>query len=249
MSIPLISVIIPAYNASKTIEKAICSVMEQTWKNLEIIIIDDASNDNTAMLVQKLGAANTKIVFFSNVKNKGVSAARNTGIMNCSGEYIAFLDADDFWKRDKLEKQMKIAKKTNCDICFTSVAFADIDGFLTGKIYSSPISTNYKELLKENCICCSSSLIKKSTIGNLLFCEEFSHEDFVFFLSLFKNGATAVGIDELLTNYRVGGRSSNKFLAAKNRWKVYRKSEGMSILKSIYYMTHYALNGIKKHTS
>ena len=241
-----VSVIMPAYNAELYIEEAINSVLSQTYADWELIIIDDASLDKTVEIVNKIVAIDKRIVLYKNAENSGVSFTRNRGIDMATGEYIAFLDSDDIWKAHKLEKQLRELERTKADLSYTSY-------YLTGekgqKRYKVSKSIDFEGLLKENIIGCSTVVVKADVMRKYRFDSSFFHEDYVLWLTLFRSGCTAVGIEEEMVYYRDGGRSANKFAASKNRWLVYRQHEKLPLLKSSRYMLCYILGGLKKYFS
>lgn len=241
-----ISIIMPAYNASQYIEKAIQSVIGQTLKEWELIVVNDASTDNTAEIVRRLAVQDVRIALHENESNLGVSETRNRGIELAIGEYIAFLDSDDVWVHDKLQCQLVALQRTPADLCFTSYAVMRENGE-PAIFYRVPQKIDYVGLLKENVIGCSTVMLTCSSLGRHRFETEFFHEDYVLWLKLLKSQCIAVGIDQLLVQYRTGGRSHNKINAAKNRWKIYRKCEKLSLPMAAYCLFNYCCNGIKKH--
>lgn len=242
----LVSVIIPVYNADERIEKACDSVLNQSYSNIEVIIIDDCSSDNSFNIIKNMSKKDKRIKAYKNEINLGVSQTRNLGIEMAKGKFIAFLDSDDIWKKDKLEKQISHINETKADICYTGYEIIDKDERHV-TIYTVPNNIDYAGLLKENVICCSSIVIKSELLKINHFEHEFFHEDFVLWLKLLKKGYKAVGIQEALVIYRKGGRSSNKIKASINRWNVYRKSEHLKLIPSIYYFVFYVINGVKKY--
>lgn len=241
----LVSVIIPVYNAEKTIEKTIQSVIDQTYSNIQIIIIDDKSIDNSLELIKKVSRKDTRIKVYMNDRNLGVAATRNRAIELSMGNFICFVDSDDIWKSGKIEKQINYIKKNDGDICYTSYEMIDRSSKKVKCIVSDKVS--YYDILKENIICCSTVMIKRNILIDNKFSKEFFHEDLVLWLQLLKQGYKALGIDEVLVTYRKGGRSSNKLKASINRWMIYRRCEKINIFKSIYFFVTYSLNGIKKY--
>lgn len=242
----LISIIIPVYNASATIDKTIESALCQSYHNIEVILIDDCSTDNSFDIIKNNSSKDKRIKVYRNEVNAGVSKARNLGIKLSKGEFIAFLDSDDIWKKDKLEKQIRYIKEKNADICYTSYEITNSSDSDLG-IYRVPSNINYKGLLKENIICCSSVLIKSKILKENQFNSKFFHEDFVLWLKLLKIGFKAIGLQESLVIYKKGGRSANKIKASKNRWIIYRESEKLTLFLSIYYFVCYIINGVKKY--
>ncbi|WP_252247350.1 glycosyltransferase family 2 protein [Clostridium sp. ZBS4] len=243
----LVSIIIPVYNASKTIEKTIQSVLNQRYNNFEIIIIDDCSTDRSVEIIENLSKTDKRILIYKNKNNLGVSLTRNLGITIARGEFIAFLDSDDIWKPLKLQRQLDYIKKEDIDLCYTSYEIINDKNETDGDIRFVPRNINYNNLLKENIICCSTVVLKKKLLVKYNFKSDYFHEDFVLWLQLLKDGFKAQGINESLVLYRKGGRSSDKIKAFKNRWIVYRRSEKLNIFVSLYYIIFYAINGMKKY--
>ena len=245
---PLVSVIMPAYNAEKYIAEAIQSVISQTYPNWELIILDDGSTDGTAGIAESFAKSDHRIHSLQNPQNMGVARTRNRGFDLANGEWIALLDSDDIWHRDKLEKQLTAAKETDAEILYASYAlFADGESGKTE--YHVPARTNYSHMLKENVIGCSTVLLRKTMLNNYRFRADVYHEDYALWLELLRNGYAAAGCPEVLTDYRIvkGSRSNNKIKAAKNRWMIYRKAERLPLLKAVYVFAAYAVNGFSKH--
>ena len=238
----------PAYNSEKYIAEAIESVIKQTYTNWELLIINDCSTDNTEKTIKSYQQKETRIKLINLKENQGVANARNIGIQNAKGRYIAFLDADDIWQKEKLQKQVQILNSSKADITYTAYLMIDENGE-TIKERSIKESLQIKDLLKENSIIFSSVVCKKESIKNKHFKSEWYHEDYVFLLDLAKASKNFRGLNENLMQYRVhkGGRSFNKQIAAEYRWKIYRDYLKMNFLKSSYYFVVYAFNGIRKY--
>ena len=244
--IPKVSVIMPAYNSEKTIEEAIHSVLTQSVRSLELIVVNDRSTDDTLKVVSQLVKEDPRIILINCDTNQGPAEARNLALKHASGEYIAFLDSDDIWQKEKLEKQLTVLESTKYDICYTAYGILDGNSSLAKKLYLIPERIDYKELLKENVIGLSTVLIKRELLTGYKFNNRWFHEDYALWLQLLGSGKRAIGINEILVYYRSGGRSKNKILAAKNRWVIYRKAEKLPLLKAMYYMSIYSFRGIKK---
>ena len=156
---PLVSVIIPAYNAEKIVGFTLDSVINQTYKNLEIIIVNDCSTDKTLDVLKEYEKKDKRIKVLSNEKNSGVAETRNNALNVASGDYIAFVDADDIWNLEKIEKQLNFMQEKDCKLTYTSVQFIDNDGNLTGQKFIVQEEVNFKKLLKQNVITLSSAMI------------------------------------------------------------------------------------------
>lgn len=240
----MVSVIIPVYNSEKTISQAIFSALQQTIAPLEVIVIDDCSSDQTCNVVEQIVCSEKKVRLYKNPQNYGVAKTRNIGCCLARGRFIAFLDSDDIWDKNKLEKQLQCLELTKSDFSYT--AYYIVSG-KQQKLYRVPTHINYSHLLKENFIGCSTVLIRAELMNEYKFNPDFFHEDYVLWLTLLRRGFQAKGLDEPLVYYRKGGRSSFKLKAAKNRWIVYRKSEGMNFIKSFYYILCYLFRSIIKY--
>jgi len=245
----LCSVVIPAYNCERTIRSSVESALEQTYDVLEVLIADDASTDNTGYVLKDLAADDSRIKIISLEKNGGVAEARNRLFSEAKGEYIAFLDADDIWEPEKLAKQIALLDTSGSDFVYSSYSFIDKDSKEIGKPKIIPVSCSMKDILKENFILCSTVVMKGSLGKQYKMDGSYSHEDMVYWLTLFQGGCKAVGNSEVLVQYRIydQNRSGNKKKAAKDRWIVYRKFLKMNIFISFGYFFVYALHGFKKY--
>lgn len=243
----LISVIVPVYNGEKTIEKAIRSAALQTYSNLQIIVVDDCSKDNTVNIIKSMAQEDVRICYYINPKNLGVSETRNFACSQAKGTYIAFLDSDDEWYPDKLQLQLEYLNRSKGDICYTAYEIYEEYKDNVYKKYMVPSQVDYRGLLKENVICCSTVLIKKEILDKNPFTKEYFHEDYILWLKLLKKGNKAVGLQRYLVRYAKGGRSSDKINAMYNRWQIYRKCEHLHIISAIYYFIFYGINGTKKY--
>ncbi len=246
---PLISIIIPTYNAEQYIETTIHSVQHQTFDNWELIVIDDGSQDSTCSIVERIIADDSRIRLVRNETNMGVADTRNRGSELCNGKYIAFLDADDIWYPDKLACQFELAEKDCADIVYSSYDIINANGNKIKDSYIAPKTVSYEELLKENVIGCSSVIINSSVFEKYRFDSKFYHEDYVMWLQILANGGKAVGCTQVLTAWRYieNSRSFNKRCAAKERWIIYRDFCKLPIMKRIQLMYEYAKAALKKY--
>lgn len=247
----LVSIIMPAFNAGKTIEKSIESVFKQSYKDWELIIINDASIDNTQEIVESLIKKEKRIVLLTNKKNIGCALARDKGIKASNGRWIAFLDADDLWLPKKLEAQIAFHKKNKIALSYSQ--YRRIDQFSRlGRIIRTPNQVTYKELLKTNVIANSTILydLKNASIEKILLGYRISYDDYARWLNILRDYGPALCLNEslMLYFYNAQTESGNKFKSLFKTWDVYRVSQNLSALKSIYYLLHYIVNGIKKHS-
>ena len=246
----LVTVITPAYNAERFIVKTIQSVQDQTYQNWEhLVVIDCNSKDSTEKLVQEISAKDPRVKCIKSPKALGAANNRNVGIDLAKGVYLAFLDADDLWTPDKLEKQIGFMQKNNYDFTFTAFTRISEDSQKTGSFLQVPSRVNYTDLLKDNRIGCLTAVIKKSAFKDIFF-EETGWEDLNLWLHLLKQTQYAYGINESLAYYRIvnGSRSNNKLYSAGRKWDTFRKVEKMNLISSIYYFTFYAISGLRKHS-
>ena len=243
-----VSIIVPMYNAEKFIGKTIESVLAQTYQNWEMLIMNDVSTDNSLAIVSLYAKKDERIKIVNTEKNVGVVKGRNFLIDLASGKYIAFLDADDYWHNEKLEKQIKFMKEKNASIsCTEYTRVKENEEKINDVIIKEEIS--YNDMLKNNYLGCLTVIYDAKKIGKRYFKELEKNEDYVLWLEIVKDVNTIYGLKENLAYYRVldNSRSSNKVKTAKVRWEIYRKIEKLSLLKSIYYFLHYAIRAILKN--
>ena len=204
-----VSVIIPSYNSGKFLDEAVQSVVSQTYQNLEIIVVNDGSDDCTEEVAQKWQVADRRIKYIKHSRNQGLSAARNTGIKNAIGEYIAFLDADDVWLPKKIEIQIEKIKETNTDLAFSDWYVWDPQKDIKTKVFgSSPIKGKkdlLKFLIKKNFGNPSTAILRKAGLNRIgLFDESLpSSEDYDLWLRFILSGMKIIFINQPLVYYRV----------------------------------------------
>ena len=244
---PLVSIITPSYNASKYIKETIESVLNQTYQNWEMIIIDDCSDDNSRAIIEEYTKQDIRIRALYNEKNIGAAQSRNRGIELSTGEYIAFLDSDDLWLPDKLKKQIKLMQEENILLSYTSYYTINEEGE-TISTFSTKKKVTYLDMLKTSTIGTLTTIYNADRLGKVYF-ENMGHEDYVMKLQILKQIPFARGIFEPLAKYRIHsqGLSSNKLHTALWQWHIYRKVEQLSLFKSVYYFLHYAYHGIFKY--
>lgn len=244
----LISIIMAAYNAELTIEQAVNSVLSQTYKNFELLIIDDCSEDKTLSIAEKFCEKDKRVRVIRNIKNSGVSYTRRHGLEETKGSWVAVLDSDDAWTPDKLEKQILLQTETGADLLYTGSAFMDQNGAPLDWYLHAPAKIGYRQLLKQNLISNSSALVRKELYEKYYVSNDNIHEDFAIWLKILKSGKYAYGVDEPLLIYRLSksSKSGNKFRSAKMNWNTYR-CLGFGVLTALYYECRYAVNGLLKY--
>jgi len=246
---PLVSIITPCYNAEKFIAHTIESVRNQTYSNWEMLIIDDCSTDQSKQIINRFSATEHRIILIELKENKGTAYAKNQGIAAAKGNFIAFIDADDVWLPQKLEKQLEELKKTNAAICFTSYQLIDENSRLIQKVISAPKKVNLKKYLKTTIIGFSTSIINREITGDFSIMNLRSREDTQLWIHLLKQGHLAVGINEVLTLYRIhpNSLSANKLKSAALVWDLYFRIEKLGFFRSVYFFGSYAINALGKH--
>lgn len=243
-----VSVIMPSFNSSRTIRDSINSVLNQKHKNLELIIIDDCSKDNSLEVIKSF--ADERIILLSTPKNSGAAVSRNLGILQASGRYIAFLDSDDLWDEEKLTKQIEFMEKNNCPFSYTNYkVFNEKTNSIICDFKSKDTAT-YKSLLWNSYIGCLTVCYDTFTLGKVYMPENaIKKEDYACWLSILKKGFIGKNVGESLATYRISGSSvsSSKAKMAKYQWFLFRKVEKINPFKSFFLMISYTINGLKKY--
>lgn len=245
----LVSIIMPSYNSAKFIPTTIESVLNQAYQNWEMIIVDDTSSDSSNDIIDDFIQRDNRIKLIKLDKNSGPAIARNRAIEEAKGRYIAFLDSDDLWTPDKLSKQISFMQKHDVALSYTGYyRIEEASGEIIDRIYV-PKKVNYSELLKQNIIGCLTVIYDTEKIGKVYMPDILKRQDFGLWLKILKKVPYAYGLDEPLAYYRVRTTSvsSNKMLASKYNWKLYRKVEKLPIHKAIYYFGWYTYRSIKKY--
>ncbi|MBN2444212.1 MAG: glycosyltransferase family 2 protein [Spirochaetales bacterium] len=249
---PEVSIITPLYNAEKYIKETVESVLSQTFKDFEWLIVDDCSTDSSRKILKKIAAEDQRIKLLDLKSNKGPIFARNYALDQAQGRFIAFLDSDDIWLPAKLEKQIALMKEKKAPLSFTAYKKIAQDGTIkTGITIQVPEKLTYNHLLGSNCIMASSAMYDTSITGAIKqFCDiPLGKDDYYFFLFIIKNHGCAYGLKEDLARLRVHNDSvtGDKFKAAKVQWYFYRTCIGLSILSSLHKFTVYSVKGFLKY--
>ena len=242
----LVSIIIPVYNAEKFIDETISSILEQTYSNWELILVNDCSSDNSVKLIKKY-LKDERISLINNKTNSRAAISRNNGIDKAKGRYICFLDADDKWDKEKLNKQIAFMKEKDCEFSFTSYEFADEKCIPNGKKVHVPEKISYKQALKNTTIWTSTVMFDMTKLSKEdIYMPNVKSEDTACWWKILKKIDYAYGLDEILSFYRrsEGTLSSNKFEAIKRIWNLYRNVEHLNIIKSTYCFCWYAFRAV-----
>lgn len=244
-----VSVIIPVYNAQNYIKQAIESVLKQTYTNIEIIIIDDCSTDNSASLIDSYKQIYSNVKYYLLEKNRGAGYARNKAIELATGRFIAFLDSDDIWYEDKIKKQIEFMKKVKCPFCYTAIEMIDNEGNLLKKKRNIREFCDYNYLLKNTIIATSTVVIDRKYFSDFKMSLRRGGQDYSTWLRLLRNGCIAMGLNESLVSYRIsrGSLSSNKLKSIKQIWDIQTKDEGINELNVILNILFFLYNAFMKY--
>ncbi len=245
----LISIIVPAFNAEKTLEMTIRSIQGQSYDRWEVLVVDDASSDATGELMRRLAEADHRIHPIFLEKNQGAAVARNEGLRQAEGRYVAFLDADDYWDSLKLEKQLEFMQRNSYG--FTYTGYTNVYGRSDrgDRLVKVPESLDLAASLKNTVIGCLTVMIDRERIGEFYMPEIRSGQDHVAWWHILEQGHRAYGLQENLAYYRIGRHtlSSNKLRTARKRWHNYRQVMGFSRIKALYYFSFYVYHSLHKH--
>lgn len=249
MQPPTVSIITPCFNAATTIGKTIDSVLTQTFRNWEMLIIDDCSTDNSAKIIREYTEEDTRIRYYkTEISSGSPSLPRNIGLESAKGKYIAFLDADDVWLPDKLEKELEFVEKNGCHIVYSYYEKMNFEGKRDNRLVTTREESTYLSLLKSNSIPCLTSVVTKEAIGSTRF-KQIPQEDFCFWLDILKKGYKAHNICQVTALYREAktSRSANKLDMFKGYWNVIRNHQHIALVLAWYYMVTYTIHGVIKY--
>ena len=240
------SVITPSYNAERFIGQTIESVLNQSYTNWEMLIVDDCSRDQTVEIIKQYEKQDDRIRLIQLEENSGSAIARNTAMDHAKGKYLAFLDSDDMWLPEKLEKQVAFMETKDIAFSFTQYLRVKEDGTETEMVSKLPEIVTYEDLMKQCVIGCLTVMLDKEKIGNFRMVNIRTRQDFAFWLTLLRNGFLAYGYPEVLAHYRLvdNSISSNKVQAAKRNWYVYREIEKQNLFKSLWYFSNYGFRSV-----
>jgi len=245
---PLVSIITPVYNCQDFLAQTIDSVLSQTFKEWELILIDDCSEDESFSVAQKYVSTDSRIILKRLSVNSGPAVSRNEGIKIARGRYIAFCDSDDIWCEEKLSLQIGAMNSTQAKVCFTSYYKMLEDGIKTERIVRALPEVTYDMLLSSNFIGCSTAMYDTSRCGKVYMPDIKKRQDYGLWLRLLSGGGHAIGLFEPLVYYRLrtNSVSSNKLIAAQYHWRVLRGVTDISFFRACIRFLQYVWIGYVK---
>lgn len=245
----IVSIITPCYNSERFISKTIESILNQTYPYWEMIIVDDGSQDNTRGIIEEYCEQDSRIRLINLKENSGsATIPRNIAIKEAKGRYIAFIDSDDLWKPDKLEKQLSLFDTSNVAVVYSNYEKIDEFGNRCGRIIVAPQRCTYHQLLCGNVIGCLTGIYDTLKAGKQYFISA-GHEDYILWLSILRKGYLAVNTQSCLAEYRIrkNSLSSNKVKVLPWVWNIYMNIEKLGYFRSSFYFVNYAIRGIFKY--
>lgn len=245
----LVSIITPCYNGAKYIAETIDSVLNQTYSNWEMIIINDGSKDNSEEVIDKYVKKDKRIIKL-NQENKGCAAARNNGIRNAKGRYIALLDADDIWHNNFLEEQLKFMKEKNAICVFSEYERIDANSKPYGRPTVARKTVTQHDMKTMNYIGCLTGLYDTKKYGKIYLKEELKsiRDDYAYWYDVVSLENMAYGNQKILAKYRVfnGSTTSNKKALIGKQYAFYRKYLHLSVIKSVFSLIRWSICGLQK---
>ncbi|HUR40802.1 MAG TPA: glycosyltransferase family A protein [Verrucomicrobiae bacterium] len=240
-----VSTVIPCYNAATFIERALASALSQEGVDVDVIVVDDGSSDDSVARIRALGRLEPRIQLLSFSSNRGAAAARNAGIERASARYLAFLDADDWWRPNKLARQVEMLKAQRAALAYTGVEVHDERGRALGR-RRVPTRVGAEQLLVHNVIATSSVLIDTERVLPFRMPPLRMRQDLATWYALLQQGVRAFGLDEPLTVYtrRADSLSANKAHAAAANWRLYRQHLGTPLPQAVAMFTKYAATAL-----
>ena len=220
---PLVSIVMPAYNAATTLGASMASVLSQTYPHWELLVIDDASEDDTKKIARTVAEDDERVWVMTLTENSGVAAARNVGYSLANGKYVAFLDSDDTWLPTKLEKQVALMEQSGAALSYTATAYTNATGMRSTFVLRAKPQLSYAALRRRNLMSCSSVMARLDVLRP--FPEGYLHEDYALWLQMVRQNGPAMGLDEPLLVYRMapGSKSAGRINSARMTYYAYRQ--------------------------
>ena len=241
----MISIVVPVHNAERYIEKTVESILAQTIDNYEVLLVEDNSTDGSFRILKEISDQRVRVL--KTTIQHGAAAARNLGVAEAKGRYIALLDADVLWKPDKLEKTLKFMQEKDTAFVFTGYEFGDQEANGTGKVVHVPEQLDYEHALSRTVIFTSTVMLDLNKLDKeLIRMPQVKSEDTATWWKILKAGNIAYGLDENLTVYRRAGKSlsSNKLEAVRRIWKLYQLQGDLSLPKRLRCFVGWAFGAV-----
>ena len=247
----LVSIVTPVYHAQEYIKETLDSVLAQDYRSWEHILVVDGNDDPTIGPIREYMEAHPQanIRLIIQETNQGAAHARNRGVREADGRYVAYIDADDLWRPDKLSRQIAFMQDKNAAFAFTGYEFGDENANPTGKIVRVPETLSYRQALSNTTIFTSTVLFDVRRIEkDKLYMPTIKSEDTALWFRILREGVVAYGLDENLVIYRrpANSLSSNKIEALRRIWNLYRKHEKLNIFYSMYLFVGWAFRAVKR---
>jgi teichuronic acid biosynthesis glycosyltransferase TuaG len=249
-SFPLVSIVMPSYNSASFLSSAIISVINQTYQNWEMLIVDDCSTDNSWQILASFATIDKRIIISKTVTNSGSGPTRNLAIHNAKGKYIAFLDSDDIWTPDRLEKHIEFMQENRCAFSHASYGYMSEDGIILPKEFRvSRKPVTYKILLKKTDISCLTAIYDQDQLGKIFMPNLRRKQDYALWLSILKTGIPSIPFSPLLAYYRQrkDSSTSKKHKLIVQHLKFLKEQEHLSTLNSLWYTANWIVRGIFKY--
>jgi len=245
----LVSIITPTFNSANFIAETIQSVQKQTYQNWEMILVDDCSSDETEDILKAIILKDTRIQFYKLNQNSGPAVARNIGIEKAKGDYLTFLDADDIWFPNFIEKSIKTIIETKISFVFSSYKRSNENLEFIYSDFIVPKHVTYTDILKSNSISCLTAFLDIKVLGKKFMPLIRKRQDMGLWLQYLKEIPFAYGIQETQAIYRIrkNSLSRKKLDLIKYQWQFYREVEELNVFQSMYYMLHWMYNGFMKY--
>ena len=242
MSSSLVSVIVPVYNSESTLGRSIESVLNQSYRDVELILVDDCSSDLSLQICNQYHSADPRITVLRKSTNSGAGESRNLGIANARGEYIAFLDADDTWFLDKIKIQLEVMERLKLRATHTSY-LRNYGAIKEVRVDAHDVSR--QDLNKTNGICCSSAMLRRSDVENIKMPSLRMRQDWAYWLKISEKIGTIYAIDQVLVRYdAVGGMSNNFFRLISNQYLFFVQEMELGKLSAIIETLEYCIRKV-----
>lgn len=245
----LVSVITPVYNAERFLENTLKSVIDQTYKNIEIVLVDDCSKDKSAKIIERFMSEDIQIIYHLQDMNRGAGAARNKALELARGQYVAFLDSDDVWLPQKIEQQIALMKEKQTGFSYAAIEMIDENGNQIKSRRNIKETCDYKYLLHNTIIATSSVVIDRTILGDFRMSLRRGGQDYATWLMLLRPGFIAYGINQSLVKYRIGRKSlsSNKMKSFKQVWEIQTIDEKIGKIRAFFNVLAFGFNASKKY--